>query len=223
MKNFKDFVSSLLLPCLHCGSLRTQNVPLCSACFATLNDFQGMPLNLHQEQSFPTYALYEWNPGESDILSALFLAMKGPGRVKRWQGFASSFATKRMSLPMDSLPVRIVPAPSSSGKPDHAFLWGQALAGELGAEFVPCLQKGSLRKQRGASRRQRSRLRLELSEKYSDLSKDQTSVLWIFVDDIYTTGATAHSAYEALGSPPHFEAWVLGYRSLSCGASRYLL
>lgn len=214
---------SFVFPCLHCGSLQSTTLQFCTNCFATLSRFQSERLHCYNEAPYPIYAQYEWNPGESDLLSTLFLSMKGSRSEARWQTIAPLFANKRMSEEIASLPVRIVPAPSSVSGPDHAFYWGRALAAHLQAEFAPCLVKAQKRHQRGANKRQRQRLRIEVDEKYSGLSKESTEVLWVFVDDILTTGSTAHAAYEALGSPPHFEVWVLGRRSLSCGASRYLL
>lgn len=223
MNLYKQFLRSFLLPCLHCGSLQCSGVRLCRHCFVTLKRFQKEQLYSYIEAPYPIYAQYEWNPEESDILSTFFLSLKGSRSETSWQELAPLFVQRRLSRETVNLPMRIVPAPSSTGQMDHAFFWGQALAKQLQAELVSCLVKTQKNHQRGASRRQRQRLRIDVDEKYSDLLKDPTEVLWIFTDDILTTGSTAHAAYEALGCPPHFEVWVLGRRSLACGASRYLL
>ena len=225
MQFISKYIRPFLLPCLYCGSLRAEEAGLCQSCFAALKVFEGEPLHEIHEAPYPIYSFYDWRPGESDILSRLFLSMKGAGGKRFWQAFAPAFLARRMAFPLtDDRPVRVVPAPSSLGRRDHAFLWGQALAEELQTELCPCLKKSELKHQRGASRDQRRRLRLELNENYSDLPRREWSrYRWIFADDILTTGATAFAAYEALGSPPHFEVWVLGRRSLSCGASTDLL
>ncbi len=223
MFNFTKLFRSFAFPCLHCGSLQCSTAQLCADCFATLGKFQSEELHFYNEAPYPIYALYEWNPGESDVLSTLFLSMKGSRSERKWKNMAPYFSRKRWSDEVCDLPIRFVPAPSSSGSPDHAYFWGKALAEQFQGELVSCLIKTGKRHQRGASRRQRQRLRIEVDEKYSGLLNESTEVLWVFVDDILTTGSTAHAAYEALGSPPHFEVWVLGRRSLSCGASRYLL
>lgn len=223
MNFFKQLFRSLMFPCLHCGSLQCSTLRLCPDCLGTLTRFQAEGLHHYNEAPYPIYSFYEWNPGESDVLSTFFLSLKGERSEGTWQQIAPLFAHQRMTRDLPAQQLRIVVAPSSNGGPDHAYFWGKSIAAHLSAEFVPCLVKSRKRHQRGASRRQRQRLRIEVDEKYSELSKDSTEVLWVFVDDILTTGSTAHAAYEALGSPPHFEVWVLGRRSLSCGASRYLL
>ena len=224
MQSISKYIRPFLFPCLYCGSFRSSNVGLCQPCLNSLKRFVGDPLHEIHEAPYPIYALYDWRPSESDMLSKLFLSMKGTAGKNRWQSFASNFLGKRLAQAMwEDRPVRIVPAPSSTGRKDHAYFWAESLADTLQGEFANCLVKRAPKHQRGASRDQRRRLRLNVSENYSDLSNDWSSCLWIFADDILTTGATAHAAYEALGSPPHFEVWVLGRRSLSCGASIDLL
>ncbi len=64
---------------------------------------------------------------------------------------------------------------------------------------------------------------LELIENSTSHVDFDAKSFWIFADDIITTGATARAAHKALGTPKHFEVWVLAQRALSCGASRDLL
>ena len=168
-------------------------------------------------------SLFHWKPGESDLLSNLILNLKGAGASMAWDFYAASFAQKYVpALPVGRR-LRLVPAPSKTGGPDHATLFAQALARHCGAEFCPCLRKISQASQRGGSRGDRALIEMELVEKNTVMPEDWSEVLWIFVDDIVTTGSTARAAELALGRPPHFEVWVLAERSLSCGASTDLL
>ncbi|MGZ6460356.1 MAG: ComF family protein [Bdellovibrio sp.] len=118
----------------------------------------------------------------------------------------------------------IVPAPAKKfGDHDHAYLFAEGLSHALGATLLPCLKKHSLKSQRGSGRGERALLEMEIVENISKDVDFSPNTLWIFVDDILTTGATARAAHKALGSPQNFEIWTLAYRSLSCGASKDLL
>lgn len=175
------------------------------------------------DSPFLVKAYYEWKPGESDLLSRMFLALKDRRSSGAWTYHAEQFARQRIGE-LGQRPIWIVPAPSRlETQKDHAYLWGEALAYLMGAEFKPCLARASDSHQRGGDRAERALIEMRLREKYTGTLASSSEALLVFVDDIYTTGATARAAYRALGSPPHFEVWVLAHRSLSCGASGDLL
>ncbi|MGE5085573.1 MAG: ComF family protein, partial [Bacillota bacterium] len=173
--------------------------------------------------SFDLYAAFRWRPGASDVLSSQLVYLKGPRDSDDWKYWAARFIQRRLNIAALDRPIRIVPAPSSTGKRDHAFFWAKALSHEVGGDLFPCLKKAQSRKQRGSSLSERLTLQFDLDENNSDLPIDWPEVLWVFADDIVTTGSTALAAYKALGSPPHFEVWTLAKRTLSCGASTDLL
>lgn len=168
--------------------------------------------------------LYRWSPGRSDILSGLILWLKGSQQKCAWKYYAQKMARRYASDLPQGFKIYVVPAPSRHpNQRDHAYLWAEGLSLALGAEILPCLRKTGQYSQRGADRGTRALIEMGLIEKYTESVDFQSQALWIFADDIVTTGATARSAHIALGVPKHFEVWALAQRSLSCGASKDLL
>ncbi|WP_413292169.1 hypothetical protein ACLSU7_12265 [Bdellovibrio sp. HCB185ZH] len=162
-------------------------------------------------------ALFRWNPGTSDLLSVQITGLKGCHQRRDWSYWATRFATRRMLQGLPDRKIIIVPAPSKNHGKDHAYQWAEALANAVGGEVHCCLRKVSNRHQRGANREKRVEVVLELDENSSVVSEFWSEALWVFADDIVTTGSTALAAFEALGSPPHFETWALAHRTLTCG------
>lgn len=214
-----NLIQTYLSTCLHCGSFRVTPAGLCVHCQALLSDY-GYQSDRIQER---LRALYLWYPGESDLLSALVLSLKGKRSQRAWDVFARRMVVSTLPNLKPGKRLHFVPAPSKDGKEDHAFYFAQALAKHAGGIFLPCLGKASSGNQRSADRGQRALIEMELVEKNTALSENSTDILWVFVDDILTTGSTARAAQLALGSPPHFEIWVLAVRGLSCGQSSDML
>lgn len=177
-----------------------------------------------EAQTFKIRTLFHWKAGQSDLLSRLVLSLKGKRGRQAWAFYARLFTQKWIGSFAGNQRIFIVPAPARGPlEKDHAFLWAQELAQCLGAEIIPCLKKVSVSRQRGSGRGERALAEMEVLENYT-LTEEQTQpILWVFADDIVTTGSTARAAHLALGQPKRFEVWALARRSLACGASRDLL
>jgi predicted amidophosphoribosyltransferase len=223
MESLSRWISQGIHPCLHCGSFLKTEGFLCNPCRETVSKYLPSQLEHSHVMVFDVFAAFRWNPGVSDLLSSQLVHLKGPHAFADWNYWAERFVQRRFSRPLEGRRIRIVPAPSSTGRPDHAYHWAEALSRGTGAEFFPCLKKGCSHKQRGATLEDRLSVEVQLDENNSELAMDWAEVLWVFADDIVTTGSTALAAYKALGSPPHFEVWALAKRTLSCGASTDLL
>jgi predicted amidophosphoribosyltransferase len=216
MKNILDLIRRYIHPCLHCGSFLKSDGLLCESCRGLLNRYLDTKLVTRTLAIFDAHALFRWNPGTSDLLSAQLVGLKGTRSQADWAYWAQRFLSRRLSEGLPPRRIIIIPAPSKSGGRDHAYQWAEALAAITGAQVYPCLRKLRSQHQRGADRDKRIEVELELDENSSMVSDYWSETLWIFADDIVTTGSTALAAFEALGSPPHFETWALAHRTLAC-------
>lgn len=213
MLQIKRFVRVHLSCCLHCGSFRTEEGLLCRPCSRALDVYSALPQM--RSNGIQIWSVYEWKPGQSDLLSRLILGLKGRHGDIAWNYYAKKLAQKRWSAEDSHLsrPIRIVPAPARQERfQDHAFHWAQSLAREMSAEFTPCLRRTTDKHQRELDRGARGLVTLGFDEKYTGLLESYSKFLWVFADDVLTTGSTAQAAYQALGKPPHFEIWTLGRR-----------
>lgn len=220
MRKLAHYIRDHLSCCLNCGSLWITGQGLCIACLNKLKT-KEKPKTFFAEDMKVT-ALFPWTPSESDLLSYWLLSLKGGGQQRIWKHWAYRLVAEKLnSVPRHCV---VVPAPPSKrGEKDHAYEWAFAVSQALGADFAPCLKKTESRSQRRASLEGRLEVEFGILENSSGLDRVSSGTLWIFADDILTTGSTARAARKALGNPPHFETWVLAQRKLSCGASKHLL
>lgn len=196
---------------MYCGSLLARQGLLCGECQRHLKSLQTDCSEVRKQR----YVLYDWIPQQSDLLSQLILHLKGTRQSSAWSFYGQQFVRKYISIFSGFTKIYIIPAPAKKPQQiDHASLWGRALAKELKADLVPCLKKKSGLKQRGADRGERALIEFEIDEKYTNNVAYSPHALWVFADDIITTGATMRAAHIALGEPKNFFACAFAERRL---------
>lgn len=221
MEDYFKLLRKYLSCCANCGSLLPYEAHLCKPCLGHLKSHElEAPVYDH---GFYVYSLYRWKSGQSDLLSRLIISLKGRGGKVAWKYLANLFVRNNFALLSQIHQIYFVPAPSSEVNGDHSQLWAESLAALVGGTVIPCLRKIKSQKQRALGRDERSLIELEVYEKNTFEFTPEDQSLWIFVDDIVTTGATARAAHKALGKPDNFMVWALAQRQLSCGESRNLL
>jgi predicted amidophosphoribosyltransferase len=168
-----------------------------------------------------TKYLFNWNPLESDSLSAVFLNLKSA--EKDWKFFAKEFWKSYLTdSKLEFVPNTVlIPVPSKTKKEDHAFWFCRELSTLTGIPMLKALAyPPNAKSQKRKSRRERRQIRFDLAENISFEGLKVSHV--ILVDDIVTTGETALAARRAL-RPLSFEVWALASRALSCGNPLNLL
>ena len=146
------------------------------------------------------------------MLSRLIVWMKGRHQKQAWRHYADLFVAKRLAQDLPERRLHIVVPPHGRHRL-HALYWAEGIAQILGAQLHDPLRSENLGKQKERNREERSHRAFVLAEEFTQILTDSREDLWIFADDVFTTGATAKAAFLALQSPPHFEVWCLGQRA----------
>lgn len=196
-----------LSTCPGCGSFRIDESLLCGPCRGALGALQRP--QVRSAGPFQIRSLYDWNPGESDLLSRYVHALKGRWRERAWAECAWDFVTAH-GLENDPRSFWFVPAPSRTQARDHAGHWAAALADVLQA---PCLED-LLRRGEGVS--QKALKRADRWDRHLvKLSREVPTMMGqaVFADDVLTTGATADAVHRLLGRERELEVWVLAHRT----------
>lgn len=198
--------------CLNCGSLCTFDGLLCYPCQTTLFKKWEEGLHVTEHEVGLIWTLCEWTPGESDVLSRLVFALKGRNQRRAWNFYAQIFAKERLLEPIEYREIILVSPPESAKSRCHGRYWAESLANHLGAKVIAPFRVISEKQQKHGNLEERATRRYELREEFTSFVQENTDALWVFADDIVTTGSSAKAAYLALESPPHFEVWALVQR-----------
>lgn len=195
----------MLGSCLTCQMFLFRDVPLCDFCFDRFaKRVAGEGVMARRSPVF-TQSLWSWRQDNEELSRAIVYGMKGRSDYKPWL----KFATLLLEL---SLPIRgdvcLVPIPSKTGLPDHAFGLATALNQLTGWPVEEILRFKAQGHQRQLNRRQRS-----LTE-ITKIKRKKTASRYVLVDDVVTSGATLHAAFRALGEPDSLHALCLMDRAL---------
>ena len=186
---------------------------LCSTCvcFAQRTRYRQWA---RYQNGIPVLALFEWTEREHNFFKMYASSLKGGGPSTIYEALAADLLTLRTQLrkPLEKTirrPWVIVPAPGSrGGQRDHAEELAWQIAQLADAKYLPCLERMSGTSQKKKTLEQRwSGPLLRVQERRK--GGFDTEMLYIFVDDVVTTGSTATFAHKCLGQPPHFEIWTL--------------
>ncbi|MGE3973031.1 MAG: ComF family protein [Bdellovibrionales bacterium] len=214
--------TSLFRHCAWCSRWSGHIDLYCERCWEKLFR-ERAPLAIHGSYNlpFPIYSLLQWNK-ESLQIGHLIRSLKGDWAEAVWSRLANRFSQEYCALrgPI-SQDVLLVPAPAAlAGARDHAFLWAEQLSRVFNTPLYNGLTRLSLGEQKKKTRFERQKITME------DLQNVPfaASKSFIFVDDLITTGATAHAAWKALGRPLHFQVWTVACRPRQpCGEGSILL
>lgn len=219
--------------CLNCGSLDLRCQPVCNFCYNWASPLEQRKKQIEMTQlprcqkRIQLRWVVSWQNQREAWISRWARSLKGYRQGMTWSLYAQDFTEAQGQELLDDSLIqsegRMILLISPSVFVDHAFLWTKALAQELGSRalFFPWLEKNHNgnavphKKQKQLTLQERSSKKLELRPEFqSYILENSRKYSWIFVDDIWTTGATAEAVYEALGHPPHYQALVFFRRFL---------
>jgi len=160
------------------------------------------------DTAIEVFSLWDWSQGGYDI-EALIKQRKSPMFDEAHQRLAQYFFNEWSgSL---RVPSAIVYPSKIPGVRDHTASLAEAFAKLLRTPAWP-IKISSDAAYKTRSQRERLRHRRALSEKKKDVAKSSPL---LFVDDVFTTGATAGAVWAALGRPENFQVAVLAYKTLN--------
>ncbi len=206
--------------CFKCGSFFVQQHLFCEVCFES----EILPrLSLKQrtiqfnESEINHFYLFDWIPGESDLLSGMIYQIKSNRCI-----MAIEFYTKILTCYFkESLEGRILyncvlPMPGSHNSSVHSDIIGEQVSQILGLAFSRVFYKETDKiPQKVLSSKHRKRVRVEkntsrLNELFTKI--ESAKLRPIYVDDVLTTGSTLKAAINAIGACDNASILTLFYR-----------
>lgn len=154
---------------------------------------------------FSVSYLWEWKDEEGDV-ARLIYALKNSHLPEAQERLALLWLHCFPSLISLRKPSVIVYPTKNLASQDHAFYLARFLAGAMNIPIHPLLVASSATPYRLLGRRDRYQQRRVIK----DLKVRAQEIL--FVDDVFTTGATAVRAWQSLGEPKGFQVCVLAYK-----------
>jgi predicted amidophosphoribosyltransferase len=189
--------------CLHCGSFQSSRSLFCLGCEKDLwSRHHGLRTFELGRKGTKGFALFDWYPDEDRKVSKLMMRLKGGKLEGALQYYAEALVSRyARRLPSQTV---LVPCPTQNRRA-HARAFAQAIGMVLDLPVLDSLQKVGEQSQKGRNKVDRADIEIRNDQNFKQMHV-------IFIDDIVTTGATALSARNAIGSCLSFQIWCLAHR-----------
>jgi|GEM_PF-2744111 len=229
-----DFEFFIPANCMSCQSICVTQLRLCQSCRRAA--FRNEPSEF-RNSGLNVTAATTWIPDENRALSLLLKSLKGNDFREDWAELAREFVAR---LPLKRLEPLcpnstdsgapknqrfvLVPAPASSEGRLHALHFAEGIAQLIGLEVFDVLRH----RPSGQSSHQITDASLEggvPAQKARDKKQRKLRTFYrsrvlpsqcipIIVDDIVTSGGTAHAAWQAFGRIEKAQVWCFAHRQL---------
>jgi predicted amidophosphoribosyltransferase len=158
------------------------------------------------------FFLFEWGEEEAQarVLAELIYRLKSDRGRRAWEYYAEFIVKKSRSRVNWSEYSAVIPVPGSKPASVHSRIFAECLAGQTGLPLRDLLYKTpGAQSQKTLSAAQRHAL------KSFGLKSGHTEhfTKYILVDDVLTTGESAHQCHKALGGAPGAAVLTLLFRA----------
>jgi len=204
--------------CFGCGSLFVEDHLFCTFCFESQIQprmFLKERTFLYEGEKIKHFYLFEWIPGESDLLSAMVYQLKSDRCVKALKFFTNALILEILEGDFQGYNC-VLPLPGSTRSSSHSYTMANQVSkttGLIKREIFRKEKQNTQQKKLNSQMRQQLEITacaLKRHELFTSLSSDKLNP--IYVDDILTTGSTLKAAIKALDIKQNACVVTLFYR-----------
>lgn len=205
--------------CLCCGSYFVEDHLFCTYCFEKKI---GSRLELKRNIlpiGISPYSIFDWKPGESDLLSELVYRMKSDRCLKAWN-FYGRLAIKALKYEADLSQIDyVIPIPGSKKSSVHGAIFSQIAADFLQKPMLDILVKtadvSEFKEQKEKTLVERKQSTIQLCEHITESGYGSQIIgrKILVVDDIVTTGSSFKQALDLLAGSQESLFLTLFYRT----------
>ncbi len=205
--------------CLSCGSYFVRHHLFCQKCYVEKIETKLQPRSHSLAQQQNAFTLFDWNPGESDLLSEMVYRFKSDRCLLAWRHYAG-LAIKALSHEVDLKVIDyIIPVPGSKRSSVHGRVFADLVSEIVQKPVLDILEKiksdSITVEQKSKNKNERVqnqfRLREEFTQNFDCLRIGHRHIL--LVDDIITTGSSFTQCLQVLGGAEDAVLLCLFYRS----------
>lgn len=194
--------------CILCSSRWYGNELFCWPCWKDFLAGSAHSYGLNDNHRLPGQHFYLWLwSAQSEILPRLILALKAQNQERFQRKLLEQLFLRTPDISWVADQIVYVTRKGAKDY-DHTSVLAESMGSIMGRPVMPLYLKEELPDYKSKSRQERFLLRKVVCPEVAIAKGAQI----LFVDDVYTSGATAHAAWKALGEPENFNAFTLAFK-----------